>query len=64
MMAALVSLLAVAIYIMFAGWEAGGGGEPISTRGYIAMGLGILFTLAIGVGLMSLIFYSNRHGRD
>lgn len=61
---ALVSLLAVAIYILFAGWDTGGGGEPISTNGYIAMGLGIFFTLAIGIGLMSLIFYSNRHGRD
>ncbi len=61
---ALVSLLAVAIYILFAGWNASSGGESISTSGYIAMGLGIFFTLAIGIGLMSLIFYSNRHGRD
>ena len=60
---ALLSLLAVAIYILFAGWDTGGG-EPVSTSGYIAMGLGIFFTLVVGVGLMSLIFYSNRHGRD
>ncbi len=48
---ALVSLLAVAIYILIAGWDASGGGESISTSGYIAMGLGIFFTLAMGVGL-------------
>ncbi len=65
-LAALLGLLGFAIYIMFAGWDVGPDqqGGAISTSGYLAMGLGIFFTLLIGIGLMSLIFYSNRHGRD
>jgi hypothetical protein len=31
---------------------------------YIAMAGGILFSLVIGVGLMALVFYSNRAGYD
>jgi hypothetical protein len=31
---------------------------------YVAMGLGILFSLVLGVGLMGLMFYSHRHGYD
>jgi hypothetical protein len=32
--------------------------------GYIAMTLGIVFSLAVGFGLMTLLFYSSRHGYD
>jgi hypothetical protein len=31
---------------------------------YIAMALGILFSLIVGSGLMALVFYSNRAGYD
>ena len=31
---------------------------------YIAMAGGILFSLLLGVGLMALVFYSNRAGYD
>lgn len=64
--AILVGLLGFAIYILFVGWDVGsdGQGGSISTNGYLAMALGIFFTLALGIGLMSLIFYSNRRGRD
>ena len=31
---------------------------------YIAMTLGVIFTLAVGIGLMALLFYSSRHGYD
>jgi prolipoprotein diacylglyceryltransferase len=31
---------------------------------YIAMAGGILFSLAVGIGLMALVFYSNRAGYD
>ena len=37
---------------------------PISIHGYIAMGIGIFFSLAIGIGLMALVFYSSRAGYD
>ena len=33
-------------------------------HGWIAMGLGVLFTLGVGGGLMALTFYSSRHGYD
>ena len=32
--------------------------------GWLMMGLGIVFTLLVGGGLMALIFYSNRAGFD
>jgi hypothetical protein len=28
------------------------------------MGLGIFFSLVLGIGLMALLFYSSRHGYD
>ena len=39
-------------------------GPAMPTTGYVAMGLGILFSLLIGCGLMALLFYSSRHGYD
>jgi hypothetical protein len=32
--------------------------------GHVAMWLGVAFSLAIGCGLMALMFYSSRHGYD
>lgn len=32
--------------------------------GYLAMTLGVIFSLVVGVGLMALIFYSSRKGYD
>lgn len=40
------------------------GGTEISLAGWLAMGLGVLFSLAVGIGLMALVFFSNRHGYD
>jgi hypothetical protein len=36
----------------------------ISIHGWIAMGLGVVFSLVIGCGLMWLSFYSARQGFD
>ena len=36
----------------------------MSTSGYVAMVLGGIATLALGVGLMTLVFWSNRKGFD
>ena len=36
----------------------------MSVHGYIAMILGIVFSLGLGCGLMALMFYSSRHGYD
>ena len=60
----LVGLLLLAIVFMVIGWGAPEGGEKMSTGGWIAMVLGIIATLALGIGLMTLMFYSNRSGRD
>jgi hypothetical protein len=40
------------------------GTVEMSPDGYVAMVLGIVVSLAVGVGLMSLMFYSSRHGYD
>jgi hypothetical protein len=32
--------------------------------GYVAMALGVLVSLIIGIGLMALVFYSSRSGYD
>jgi hypothetical protein len=65
-LAVLVGLLGLAIAVLYVGWQPGqddvGGG--MSEAGYGAMVLGIVATLALGIGLMALVFYSNRSGRD
>lgn len=39
-------------------------GVTLSFHGKIAMGIGIVFTMAVGFGLMALLFHSNRGGHD
>jgi hypothetical protein len=39
-------------------------GPPMPLEGYVAMWLGIAFSLIIGCGLMALMFYSSRRGYD
>lgn len=36
----------------------------MGVHGWVAMGLGVVFTLGIGGGLMALTFYSARNGYD
>ena len=38
--------------------------EPMPAGGYVAMWLGVAFSLVIGCGLMALMFYSSRYGYD
>jgi len=40
------------------------GDSEITTAGWLAMGLGVVLTLALGIGLMALVFISNRRGYD
>ena len=40
------------------------GDSEISPAGWIAMGFGAIITLALGIGLMALVFISNRRGYD
>jgi hypothetical protein len=43
---------------------AGIGDWDISPAGWVAMGFGVIVTLAMGVGLMALVFISSRRGYD
>ena len=40
------------------------GDTQISAAGWVAMIFGVLVALALGMGLMALIFFSSRHGYD
>lgn len=54
-MAVLLMLLGLAVYVLVVGWSsAGEPGSDISTAGYVAMVLGIVVTLALGIGLMAV----------
>jgi hypothetical protein len=56
-------LVAVVIVIAVVNWS-GIGDAGIDLNGWIALGFGVLATLALGIGLMSLVFISNRRGYD
>jgi hypothetical protein len=65
-----IVLFAVLIFLLIltgiwavTAWTSAGDIE-LSKHGWIAMGLGIFFSLLIGCGLMALMFYSNRSGHD
>lgn len=45
------------------GWSSAVGTE-VPFGGYVAMALGVVFSLLVGVGLMALVFYSSRAGYD
>jgi len=59
----LVALLASAAWFAIYSWRAIEG-PPIPTGGYVAMWLGVVFSIAVGCGLMALVFYSSRRGYD
>jgi hypothetical protein len=49
--------------VVYFGWRLADGVDvPIS--GYLAMAGGVIVSLAVGFGLMALIFYSSRKGYD
>jgi hypothetical protein len=54
-----IGLVLLVVWIM-------GGFESVhlSLAGWIAYGLGVVLTSVLGVGLMALVFYSDRSGRD
>jgi hypothetical protein len=56
-------LLAAALFAAAAAWVAVGD-IPLSGHGIVALVLGVLASLALGVGLMFLVFYSSRRGYD
>lgn len=59
----LLALLGASLWYALGLWGALEDADlPLSI--YIAMAGGILFSLAVGIGLMALVFYSNRAGYD
>ena len=58
-----VAVVIVVIVVMASVWT-GLGDTGISEGGWIALVLGVVFTLALGIGLMALVFISNRRGFD
>jgi len=66
----LLSLGAIAVFAVVSAlrvWgsiDTVGEGAAMSIHGWIALGLGVVFTLLIGGGLMALAFYSARTGHD
>jgi hypothetical protein len=60
---ALIAILAAALWYAAGAWISVAG-PPMPTVGYVAMILGIVFSLIVGCGLMALLFYSSRHGFD
>jgi hypothetical protein len=64
-------LLVLALFGLLAAAVAGGAylwwsmaEVEIGLHGLIALILGTIFSLALGGGLMALVFYSHRHGHD
>jgi uncharacterized membrane protein len=56
-------ILATAVWWATAFWMSVEG-PPMPATGYVAMWLGIIFSLVIGCGLMALMFFSSRRGYD
>jgi hypothetical protein len=59
----LLSLLVATGAVVYLGWTLGNGAD-VPTSGYAAMALGVIISLAVGFGLMALLFYSSRRGYD
>ena len=55
--------LAVSIWYAIHAWMALEG-VAMSPMGWFFLVLGIVFTIALGAGLMALVFYSSRHDFD
>ena len=63
LLAVLFVLMIFAFVIAVVGWHAAAGAE-MPAIGYVEMAAGVLLSLAVGVGLMALLFYSSRSGYD
>lgn len=59
----LIASAVLVIGLMIYSWNQIGPVD-IPLSGMIALALGVLLSLAVGCGLMALVFYSNRSGHD
>ena len=61
---AVAAAAVLAVVVVIAEFLSGIGDSEISFAGWLAMGVGIVVTLALGIGLMALVFISHRRGYD
>ncbi len=61
---ALAAIVVVGVLAVVVSLWASVGDTQISAAGWVAMVLGVLVALAVGIGLMALVFFSSRHGYD
>jgi hypothetical protein len=61
--AAGVAVVIGVIVLMASVWT-GIGDSGMSAGGWVALALGVVVTLALGIGLMALVFISSRRGFD
>jgi hypothetical protein len=59
-----VSLLAVAVVVWWDWSVFAQIGVDMPTAGWVALALGVVLSIGLGVGLMFLVFYSSRRGYD
>lgn len=60
--AVLSVLLLAACILGYLGWTSTD--TEVPEAGYVALVLGVVFSLVVGAGLMALVFYSSRKGYD
>ena len=58
-----IAVLAIVLAVIASAWS-GLGDSGMSAAGWGALVLGVVLTLALGIGLMALVFISNRRGYD
>ena len=58
----LFALLVLSVTFMFSTWQQSD--AQMSIHGWIALGLGVFFSVIVGCGLMALMFFSSRRGYD
>lgn len=56
-------IVAIVVTISIGNWNFVGN-SGIDLNGWIALILGVVVTLVVGIGLMALVFISNRRGYD
>jgi hypothetical protein len=61
---AIASVVVVAVAVAIGIFWRQLGASEISAAGWLALVFGVIVTFALGVGLMALVFISNRRGYD
>ena len=62
--ALLIVVMAAFLAVVFWGVFRDFDGAAMNIHGWIALGIGAVLSLALGIGLMLLVFYSARRGYD